>query len=604
LAGITQFEVHVQQGGRWSIHAQFGSFQKDKAIEEAKSMEPMRSVTAVKVVREIYDPEAGSSQEFVIYKSAGVTSLDKFEQDATTVGGGSGGGGNTSSSSWMDDSDDASEDDGSTAAKSSRKSQKRASGPQKKSTVTQVVVKLLLVALISLTIGGVFTFMTSSLIGGKTLFGIKIAGNTEANLLFVVFIGTLLLSALMMATSLLKKETLVENQPRYRPPAKATKPVRKIKKVKKKRKKYPSPEDKPYKSAKKAASTDADDDALNDRLKSELGSGVDDDDGSGGAKPPPESAAAGGGLSPKEEKQKAFMMKALGKALEGSSFNKKKLDNFNKFGVNLWVAGATEALMQGRDIDAKAASKILADSVQVLGYKKSHAENFAGKYEEYLLQDSRYMQMFQAGRNAMNTFLQDETHISRHLDSSLEEWNKPKQKEEQPRVITVLFTDIAGSTAMTQELGDAGAQEVVRAHNRVVREALTQFRGREVKHTGDGIMASFEQASDGVEAAIAMQRGANSHTQANPNLPLYLKIGINSGEPIQEDNDLFGSTVQMSARIVDKAQKNEIFVSEVVKGICAGKSFQFISRGGYEMKGFDGPVTLWEVDWKRAQAAE
>ena len=65
-----------------------------------------------------------------------------------------------------------------------------------------------------------------------------------------------------------------------------------------------------------------------DRLKSELGSGVDDDDGSGGAKPPPESAAAGGGLSPKEEKQKAFMMKALGKALEGSSFNKKKLDNF------------------------------------------------------------------------------------------------------------------------------------------------------------------------------------------------------------------------------------------------------------------------------------
>ena len=71
-----------------------------------------------------------------------------------------------------------------------------------------MIVKLLLVALISLTIGGFFTFMTSSLIGGKTLFGTKIAGNTEANLLFVVFIGTFLLSALMMATSLLKKETL------------------------------------------------------------------------------------------------------------------------------------------------------------------------------------------------------------------------------------------------------------------------------------------------------------------------------------------------------------------------------------------------------------
>jgi len=117
-------------------------------------------------------------------------------------------------------------------------------------------------------------------------------------------------------------------------------------------------------------------------------------------------------------------------------------------------------------------------------------------------------------------------------------------------------------------------------------------------------MASFEQASDGVEAAIMMQRGAQQHTQANPNIPLLLKIGINAGEPIQEDNDLFGSTVQMSARIVDKAQKNEIFVSDVVKGICAGKSFRFVNRGGYEMKGFDGPITLWEVDWRRAQAAE
>ena len=256
--------------------------------------------------------------------------------------------------------------------------------------------------------------------------------------------------------------------------------------------------------------------------------------------------------------------------------------------------------MQGRDIDAKAASKILADSVQVLGYKKSHAENFAGKYEEYLLQDSRYMQMFQAGRNAMNTFLQDETHISRHLDSSLEEWNKPKQKEEQPRVITVLFTDIAGSTAMTQELGDAGAQEVVRAHNRVVREALTQFRGREVKHTGDGIMASFEQASDGVEAAIAMQRGANSHTQANPNLPLYLKIGINSGEP-DPRRQLICSVRPFRCRHASSTRRKRTKFSSLKwsKGYAPVNHSSSSARGGYEMKGFDGPVTLWEVDWKR-----
>ena len=599
MPGITQFEVQVQQGQRWSIHAQFGSFQKEAAVEEARGLERMPGINAVKVVREVYDPDRGTSQEFVIYKSAGVSNLDPHETDATDV--------NKTKSGWAKEEDDEANDDelsntfSSLTDDDAHARRKKNRGKPKESTLTLVVVKLLMVALISLTIAGFFTFMASSLISGKVLFGITMSGNAESNVLFVVFVGTFLLSALMMASSLLKKTQIKESKPLFSPKA-AAPPPRRVKKVKKKRrKKAPAPRRDIDEDDGRGSS--AEDNEANERLRKELGGGNKEAD-AGGSVPPGTDAKGTPGLSPKEEKQKAFMMKALGTALEGSSFNKEKLDNFNKFGVNLWVAGATEALMQSRGIDQKAANRILADSVQVLGYKKSHAENFAGKYEEYLLQDSRYMQMFQAGRNAMNTYMTDEGHISRHMDGALEEWNKPKQKEEQPRVITVLFTDIAGSTAMTQALGDAGAQEVVRAHNRVVREALTQFRGREVKHTGDGIMASFEQASDSVEAAIMMQRGANAHTQSNPNLPLYLKIGINAGEPIQEDNDLFGSTVQMSARVVDKAQKNEIFVTDVVKGICAGKSYRFVNRGGFEMKGFDGPVTLWEVDWRRAQAAE
>jgi len=593
VPGITQFEVQVQQGKRWSIHAQFGSFQKEAAVEEAKGLESMPSISAVKVVREVYDPDRGTSQEFVIYKSDGVTALAQHETDATD---------GAKATSWMDDDsatdsgDDGIDDFGyyDEDEPKPKKSKQGNRQPKKASSLTTILVKLLLSALISITLAGFFTSITSSILHNKTLFGIRIVGNAEGNLLFIVFIGTFLLSAIMLATSMLKRETLAVSSPKPQRAKASPKAARKVKKVKK-RKKRPKPSNDMHDGRKRKSGEE--DDALNDRLRNEMG-GKPDDAG------PPAEAAGSSGLSPKEEKQKAFMMKALGNALEGSSFNEKKLDNFNKFGVNLWVAGAAEALMQSRGISQAAANKILADGVQTLGYKKSHAENFAGKYEEYLLQDSRYMQMFQAGRNAMNTYMSDETHIARHLDTSLEEWNKPKQREEQPRVITVLFTDIAGSTAMTQALGDAGAQEVVRAHNRVVREALTQFRGREVKHTGDGIMASFEQASDSVEAAIMMQKGSTAHTQNNPNLPLFLKIGINSGEPIQEDNDLFGSTVQMSARIVDKAQKGEIFVSEVVKGICTGKSYRFVSRGGYEMKGFDGPITLWEVDWKRAQAAE
>ena len=145
--------------------------------------------------------------------------------------------------------------------------------------------------------------------------------------------------------------------------------------------------------------------------------------------------------------------------------------------------------------------------------------------------------------------------------------------------------------------GDAVAQQVVRAHNRIVREALTKYTGKEIKHTGDGIMASFSTTSNGVAGAMEIQVETAKHNVNNPDLPLHIKIGINAGEPISEDNDLFGSTVQMAARIVDKAKADQIFVSEIVRGICAGKEVKFENRGPYEMKGFEDPPILYEVVW-------
>ena len=160
-----------------------------------------------------------------------------------------------------------------------------------------------------------------------------------------------------------------------------------------------------------------------------------------------------------------------------------------------------------------------------------------------------------------------------------------------------MFTDIVGSTDMTQTHGDAAAQEVVRTHNRIVRSALTSFQGREVKHTGDGIMASFANTANAVEAAISIQQKVAADNATNPTVPLGVKIGINAGEPIVEDDDLFGTTVQLAARIVDKASREQIFVSEVVKAICQGKSFDFVNRGAREMKGFKDPIVLFEATW-------
>ena len=304
-------------------------------------------------------------------------------------------------------------------------------------------------------------------------------------------------------------------------------------------------------------------------------------------------------LSLHAEKQKVRMMQFLGHALEHLKTNKKTMDTFHKFGASLFVAGANEALCQANNIDIRSSSRILSENVQVLGFKRTQAQKFADNCDEYLLADSRYMQMYQAGRNAMSTFMEgDENEGAKGLVGALTEWNKPKAKEEKAKLVTVMFTDMVGSTSLTQAKGDAVAQTVVRAHNRVVRAALSQYGGTEVKHTGDGIMASFSSTSDSVEACILMQRGVLAHNQATPDLPLHIKIGLNAGEPIAEEDDLFGTTVQLAARIVDKAQSEQIYVSEIIRWICAGKELEFVNAGQFAMKGVEEPVTLYEVVWE------
>ena len=111
-------------------------------------------------------------------------------------------------------------------------------------------------------------------------------------------------------------------------------------------------------------------------------------------------------------------------------------------------------------------------------------------------------------------------------------------------------------------------------------------------------MASFSKTSNAVDGAIQIQLETMKHNQVEPNFPLHLKIGLNTGEPIAEDDDLFGTVVQLSARIVDKAIADKIYVSEIVRGICSGKDYKFKDLGEFNMKGFDEEINLFEVLWQ------
>ncbi|MCH7811310.1 MAG: adenylate/guanylate cyclase domain-containing protein [Chloroflexi bacterium] len=163
---------------------------------------------------------------------------------------------------------------------------------------------------------------------------------------------------------------------------------------------------------------------------------------------------------------------------------------------------------------------------------------------------------------------------------------------------TILFTDMASSTTLADQLGDAAAQEVRRAHNAIVRAALGEHAGREIKHTGDGIMASFATASSALNCAIAIQQGVAAHKEAHPESPLGVYVGLNAGEPIAEDDDLFGTSVDLAARICDRAEPGQILASDVVRQLAAGKDFLFADLGETELRGFEDPVKLWEVRWR------
>jgi class 3 adenylate cyclase len=169
-----------------------------------------------------------------------------------------------------------------------------------------------------------------------------------------------------------------------------------------------------------------------------------------------------------------------------------------------------------------------------------------------------------------------------------------------PGIRTVLFTDIVDSTNFTQSLGDDAAMVLLGIHDTIVREALSALGGREVKHTGDGIMASFVSTAGAVRCAIQIQRELARHEEANPERPIKVRVGAAAGEPVEQNNDLFGSTVQLASRLCAHAQPEQILVSNAIAELCLGKGLSFEDLGEVVLKGFGYPVRAHAAAWKQS----
>lgn len=161
----------------------------------------------------------------------------------------------------------------------------------------------------------------------------------------------------------------------------------------------------------------------------------------------------------------------------------------------------------------------------------------------------------------------------------------------------VLFTDLKDSTLMTTLYGDGKALHLLHVHNALTRNALESHRGREVKHTGDGIMASFASVPDAVECAIAIQKAFAAYNREHSETPLYVRIGLSAGEPIEDHGDLFGKAVQLAARLCAHAEPGRILIDVAVRERWTGNPLTLSDSGELTLKGFGHAVRVYEVNW-------
>lgn len=169
--------------------------------------------------------------------------------------------------------------------------------------------------------------------------------------------------------------------------------------------------------------------------------------------------------------------------------------------------------------------------------------------------------------------------------------NAPLAAGYNPRVAVrptvVLFSDMVESTDTATRIGDSGAYGVSRTFHSISKDAIDARGGRFIKSTGDGVMAEFSSVSQAIGCAVDMQRAFGD---------IAVRIGINAGEPVSEDDDLHGIVVSTAARICAQGDTGQILVSNVVRELASGKNFVFEPIGERHLKGI-GKVPLYKVTY-------
>lgn len=162
-----------------------------------------------------------------------------------------------------------------------------------------------------------------------------------------------------------------------------------------------------------------------------------------------------------------------------------------------------------------------------------------------------------------------------------------------PALRMILFTDLEGSTSLLHEVGQADYMALLGEHDVIIRRALVAAGGREVKHTGDGFMASLDDVARALQCALTIQAGFEDRMEATAARPLRVRIGMASGEPVDHNDDIFGAAVNLASRICDVADVGHPLTSEQLHDLGIERGFSFDPGREVFLRGFPGPIRVF-----------
>ena len=625
---LVSFEVYYMQNGRWQIHARFGPNARDEATDEAKRLDT-GGFEASCVIRETFDNASNTSEEVVVYHSPNLKTKPPVSHIT-----GSGGGGSSAPPPEGSVAANAMADAKKREKAFIQKQKKEAAAHQQaqedkrraaatlqedepRDAIGEMVFKLLMVCFVSLVPAGLTAYAAYFAFGHARAQGIQIDGQVAQ----FTLIGVFILAFTAFFVPLLRKYvtfgSISPGSDLALAGAGAGGATPFIDVV--------MPQRDPD-GLEQAAPFDPTDDLPEDLPDADLDPDPEPEEpaqkGSVPETPivyeadpdlPPEEAEVASELAVQPihdaaASEPAAMSDELERMeLEARRVVGESLDDYTRFGLTLFFAGAGEALARKFKIIGQAAMDILVQRVKSFGNSDAMARGFVANIEEYLLED-RYFGMYRRGRSAAYRRIVD-PNAPLGLDEALEEWRSPKRVSDgsaelddaqaadraDQKFVAVFFTDIVDSTAKQQSNGDHWMMDVIRAHNEIVRGGIKRYEGREIKHTGDGIMATFPSAEFAVEASIQMQKGFRRFSDVMPDRGFEVRVGISAGEPIHEGGDIFGTPVNLAARVLSKTDANEICVSSVVRDLCQGKQYAFQHSGTFELKGFPEAQAIYRV---------